>query len=211
MLNAPADISRGRDVLVQPDVFVVVAEEARGLAWTGLRTLLLVAEVLSPSTSRGDLILKRLRYREAGVPVYWLIDGDGRTVEVWTPADEFPNVERRQLIMHPAGARGGLHLETGGVVPADLGAPFSNFVPPSLLATSLTSCPSRPCSSRARPVRTHRGHAQLVTLLPPAASLHPRPPHPLHRIQYRIRLLKAEIGAHHHRELLRRHPGPLAI
>jgi Uma2 family endonuclease len=105
VLNAPADISWGRDVLVQPDVFVVVAEEARGLAWTGLRTLLLVAEVLSPSTSRGDLILKRLRYREARVPLYWLIDGDGRSAEVWTPADEFPQFERRQLTWHPAGAR----------------------------------------------------------------------------------------------------------
>lgn len=68
VLSAPADISWGPDVLVQPDVFVVQPEEARTLTWSRMRTLLLVAEVLSPSTSRGDRFLKRLRYRDAGVP-----------------------------------------------------------------------------------------------------------------------------------------------
>jgi Uma2 family endonuclease len=68
VLSAPADISWGPDVLVQPDVFVVPPEEARTLTWSRMRTLLLVAEVLSPSTSRGDRFLKRLRYRDAGVP-----------------------------------------------------------------------------------------------------------------------------------------------
>jgi Uma2 family endonuclease len=104
-LTAPADISWGRDVLVQPDVFVVAQEEARTLSWHRMRTLLLVAEVLSPSTSRGDRTLKRLRYREAGVPVYWLVDGDERSVEAWTPADDFPRVARERLVWHPAGAR----------------------------------------------------------------------------------------------------------
>ena len=103
--TAPANISWGSDVLVQPDVFVVVPEEARTLAWSSVRTLLLVAEVLSPSTSKGDRFLKRLRYREAGVPLYWVVDGDERCVEVWTPADDFPRVEREALVWHPAGAR----------------------------------------------------------------------------------------------------------
>ena len=72
-------------MLVQPDVFVVVPDEARTLTWSSVRSLLLVAEVLSPSTARSDRTLKRLRYREAGVPLYWVVDGDGRSVEVWTP------------------------------------------------------------------------------------------------------------------------------
>jgi Uma2 family endonuclease len=37
-----------------------------------------------------------LRYREAGVPLYWVVDGDERMVEVWTPADDFPAVERER-------------------------------------------------------------------------------------------------------------------
>jgi len=105
VLSAPADISWGPDVLVQPDVFVVQPEEARTLTWSRMRTLLLVAEVLSPSTSRGDRFLKRLRYRDAGVPLYWVVDGDERSVEIWTPADDFPIVEREQLVWHAPAAR----------------------------------------------------------------------------------------------------------
>lgn len=69
-----------------------------------------MAEVLSPSTARGDRVLKRLRYREAGVPLYWVVDGDGRSVESWTAADEFPAVERERLAWHPPGAREPLTL-----------------------------------------------------------------------------------------------------
>jgi Uma2 family endonuclease len=105
LLTAPADISWGPDVLVQPDVFVADVNEARTLAWSEIRTLLLVAEVLSPSTGRGDPVLKRLRYRQAGVPLYWVVDGEARSVEVWTPADDFPTVERERLVWHPRGAR----------------------------------------------------------------------------------------------------------
>ena len=104
VLHSPADISWGPDVLVQPDVFVVPLEEARTLTWSRVRTLLLVAEVMSPSTAAGDRFLKRLRYREAGVPLYWVVDGDGRAVEIWTPGDDFPAVERERLWWHPPGA-----------------------------------------------------------------------------------------------------------
>jgi Uma2 family endonuclease len=105
LLNAPADISWGLDVLVQPDVFVAAVPEARTLTWNKVRTLLLVAEVLSPSTARADRFLKRLRYREAGVPLYWVVDGDEQSVEIWTPADDFPRVEREALVWHLAGVR----------------------------------------------------------------------------------------------------------
>ena len=39
VLTAPADISWGPDVLVQPDVFVVVPDEARTLTWSRMQTL----------------------------------------------------------------------------------------------------------------------------------------------------------------------------
>jgi Uma2 family endonuclease len=104
LLTSPADISWGPDVLVQPDVFVAALDEVRTLTWSRVQTLLLVVEVLSPSSVRGDRTLKRIRYRDAGVPLYWLVDGDTRSVEVWTPADDFPAFERRQLSWHPEGA-----------------------------------------------------------------------------------------------------------
>jgi Uma2 family endonuclease len=104
VLTAPADISWGPDVLVQPDVFVADRAEVRALTWANVRTLLLVAEVLSPSSTRGDRFLKRIRYRQAGVPTYWVVDSDEQTVEVWAPSDDFPAIERERLIWRPAGA-----------------------------------------------------------------------------------------------------------
>src|SRR5207247_4215496 len=97
MLTSPADISWGRDVLVQPDVFVVPLDEARTGDWSKLRSLLIAADVLSPTTARADRFAKRRRYQEAGVPLYWTVDGDEQGVEVWTPGAEFPGVERERI------------------------------------------------------------------------------------------------------------------
>jgi Uma2 family endonuclease len=110
VLASPADISWGPDVLVQPDLFVAATDEIRSLTWSRVRTLLLVAEVLSPSTARADRFLKRLRYREARVPLYWVVDGDQCAVEVWTPKDDFPAIERERLLWAPAGATRPLEL-----------------------------------------------------------------------------------------------------
>jgi Uma2 family endonuclease len=104
MLTSPADISWGRDVLVQPDVFVVPREEATHGEWSRLRTLLLVVEVLNPSTARADRFTKRHRYQEAAVPLYWVVEGDEQRVEVWTPDVDLPAMETQQLIWLPVGA-----------------------------------------------------------------------------------------------------------
>ena len=104
VLGSRADISWADDVLVQPDIFVVPMDQARTLDWTRYKDLLLIAEVLSPSTARADRFLKRRRYQEAGVPLYWVVDGDARAVEVWTPEIRFPVVERERLHWQPVGA-----------------------------------------------------------------------------------------------------------
>jgi Uma2 family endonuclease len=111
VLTSPADISWGRDVLVQPDVFVVSPEEARAREWSGIRSLLLVTEVLSPGTARADRFAKRRRYQEAGVPLYWVVDGEEQRVEVWTPEADRPIIEAVRLTWHPRGAAEGFRLE----------------------------------------------------------------------------------------------------
>jgi Uma2 family endonuclease len=42
----------------------------------------LVVEVLSPSTRRVDLLLKRSRYEAAGIPSYWMVDPEKPSLTV---------------------------------------------------------------------------------------------------------------------------------
>ena len=108
---SPSDISWGPDTLVQPDVFVVPIEQARTLTWSKVSTLLLAVEVLSPSSVRADRFTKRHLYQEVGVPVYWVIDADEHSAEVWTRVDLFPRAEKEALIWRPNGAGDALELE----------------------------------------------------------------------------------------------------
>jgi Uma2 family endonuclease len=104
VLWSPADISWSPDTLVQPDLFVVPTEELRTLNWSRMQRLLLVVEVLSPTTARADRFTKRRLYQEVGIPAYWVIDPDQQAVEVWTPDAALPTVEREQVQWLPAGA-----------------------------------------------------------------------------------------------------------
>jgi len=104
VLGSRADISWGTDVLVSPDVFVVPLEQARTLDWSRMRDLLLVAEILSPSSVRHDRFIKRRRYQEAGIPLYWIVDPEEHRVEIWTPEDTLPRLEQEILTWHPEGA-----------------------------------------------------------------------------------------------------------
>lgn len=101
---SPADISWGSDTLVQPDIFVVAPEEAGFRDWASVKTLRLVAEVLSPSTARHDRFQKRRLYQAHNVETLWLVDIDAARVEVWTPAQSFPAMETERLSWHPRGA-----------------------------------------------------------------------------------------------------------
>jgi Uma2 family endonuclease len=117
VLASPADISWAPDVLVQPDVFVVRADEARTFDWTAMRHLLLAIEVLSPSTGRADRFTKRRVYQEYGVPCYWVVDIEGRAVEVWTPAAAFPVVERERVIWRPEASGEPLEIAVADILP----------------------------------------------------------------------------------------------
>jgi len=110
-LLAPADISWAPDTLVQPDVFVVPLEQARTLEWARIRNLLLVAEVLSPSSARADRFTKRIEYQRQRVPAYWILDPDELRAEVWAPDDTAPRFERERLVWQPSGASRPFELE----------------------------------------------------------------------------------------------------
>lgn len=111
VLCSPADISWSDETLVQPDVFVADLEEARTLDWASVKTLLLVVEVLSPSTARYDRFTKRRLYQEQHVPLYWIVDADQRQVEVWRPDLEFPKMENERVLWLPEDAALPFELE----------------------------------------------------------------------------------------------------
>jgi Uma2 family endonuclease len=80
VLVAPYDVVLADDTVVQPDVLVAVrADLDRGAVPLVPR---LVVEVLSPSTRRTDLLLKRSRYAAAGIPSYWIVDPDSPSLLV---------------------------------------------------------------------------------------------------------------------------------
>jgi Uma2 family endonuclease len=87
-LLAPADVTFSPERLVQPDVFVVpFVSGRRPRSFDEVKRLLVVAEALSPSTARQDRVVKRALYRDEGVPEFWIVDLDSRTIERSTPAD----------------------------------------------------------------------------------------------------------------------------
>ncbi len=99
ILVSPADISLGEEEILQPDLFIYLAETGRQLTeWSDISSLLVAIEILSPSTARYDRGLKRLRYQRALVPEYWIVDLDGRLVERWRPDDTRPEVLRERLL-----------------------------------------------------------------------------------------------------------------
>jgi Uma2 family endonuclease len=96
VLYPPADITWGippreADDLVQPDIFVVHPDDM-GVDWLDMKRLLLVAEVVSPSSSRADRVVKRKTYQRHRVETYWVVDADAALAEVWRPEDERPAI-----------------------------------------------------------------------------------------------------------------------
>lgn len=86
VLAAPFDVLLpfGIGAPVQPDILVFrTGNEPSGgdKNFEGVPDL--VAEVLSPRTRRRDRTVKLGAYEEAGVPEYWLVDPQLRTVDVY--------------------------------------------------------------------------------------------------------------------------------
>lgn len=81
---APVDVQLDcdEDTMVQPDV-LVVCDRDKLLNRCVYGAPDLIVEVLSPSTSRKDSILKLAKYRAAGVREYWMVDLDKKKVVVY--------------------------------------------------------------------------------------------------------------------------------
>jgi Uma2 family endonuclease len=94
---APLDWQPDGRTSLEPDVLVVAKDRLGELNITETPTL--VVEVLSPSSSRYDRLLKFSRYAEAGIRQYWIVDPRKPSIEVHD-IDEHGNY---QLTAHAAG------------------------------------------------------------------------------------------------------------
>ena len=103
---SPADIELLPDNITQPDVFVVPWETTLvgdTLQWSDVKSLLLAAEVLSPSSLRTDRLEKRVFYLKNGVEEYWIVDLDAQVLERWLPGRETPRLFREEVVWSPRG------------------------------------------------------------------------------------------------------------
>lgn len=115
LMISPADVRFSKHRGAQPDLFVApLVNGARPRQWSDIRHLLLAVEVLSPSSVRADRVVKRAMYRDQGVPEYWVIDLDARTVERCKPANTRVEVEAARLTWRPVGAVQPLIIDVQG-------------------------------------------------------------------------------------------------
>ena len=109
---APRDVDLDPEKTTQPDVFVVPPEEiGRFFGTEPVGRLVLAAEVLSPSSARGDRLIKRVHFQRHRVAEYWIVDLEARVIERWHPEDERPQVVADRLEWAPEGASVPFNLE----------------------------------------------------------------------------------------------------
>ena len=86
VLFGPFDVALADDTVMQPDLLVA---RRRDLTMRDLPTApVLAVEVLSPSTRRIDLTLKRSRLEAAGCECYWVVDPHEPSITAWELAGE---------------------------------------------------------------------------------------------------------------------------
>jgi Uma2 family endonuclease len=98
---------------VEPDL-TVRALPAGNTPWTEWPVPILVIEILSPSTRRRDREHKRDFYLEVGVPEYWIVDPEQRTITSIRP-DRRDVIANQSLDWEPAGVATPLHVELAHV------------------------------------------------------------------------------------------------
>ena len=84
VFDAPTDVELSEIDILVPDIFVV--DEVRRQIISPSRIIGspdLVIEILSPSTSKRDLELKRQVYEKRQVPAYWIVDPNAQRIAVF--------------------------------------------------------------------------------------------------------------------------------
>ncbi|MBI1726511.1 MAG: Uma2 family endonuclease [Candidatus Rokubacteria bacterium] len=87
VLPAPTDCILSDVTVLQPDLLYVATDRLAIISERGIEGApTLVVEVLSPSTARLDRDRKMRLYAEHGVPYYWIVDPETRSIEAFALA-----------------------------------------------------------------------------------------------------------------------------
>ena len=106
-----AVIRVGDDSEVEPDLMVRQPPADETVGWTNAPLPILVVEVASDSTRRRDRVEKRNIYAEVGIPEYWMVDGDDRTVRI-IRSGQSDVTSGDTFTWHPAGVAEPLRIAT---------------------------------------------------------------------------------------------------
>lgn len=114
VLHSPADVRRPdrRRNRVQPDIFVVrLIDGQRPRYPYDLTDLLLAVEIQSPSNAAYDYQTKRKLYLASGVPEYWIVSPEARTIARWRGMDDPAELLTTKLEWQPEGMAEPFSLE----------------------------------------------------------------------------------------------------
>jgi len=84
VFGVPLDVVISDRDVVEPDLQLITADQSEILTTKNVQGApALVVEVLSPSTRRRDLGIKRDLFDRAGVREYWIVDGGQNAIDVY--------------------------------------------------------------------------------------------------------------------------------
>lgn len=84
VFDAPCDVYFDDENVIQPDILFVSEERIHIIGKTHIQGAPdLAVEILSESTAYTDLMKKKRLYARFGVKEYWIVDPDGKTIEIY--------------------------------------------------------------------------------------------------------------------------------
>lgn len=102
-VSRPRSVVRLEESETEPDLMVRPTSRPLPTDWAEMPRPTLLVEVLSDSTRRRDLVKKRSLYVDGGIPDYWIVDGEQRTIRVVRPGEN--DVSNGDVVTwHPTGA-----------------------------------------------------------------------------------------------------------
>ena len=106
VLDAPIDVVLTEKDKPQPDILFVSKKRLDIITEANVRGAPdLVIEILSPSTSKWDKVEKSRLYYKHGVKEYWIVDPDGKYVEVFISGDKnwnlFQAYDENDILISP--------------------------------------------------------------------------------------------------------------